>query len=215
MKNLFIKKLSGKPQISLEEASYILENRTVLHRIDQLNWADFTYLPKLGFRIGHTQNEIWLKYYVSEKFILARETKTNGDVYKDSCVEFFVSFDAINYYNFEFNCIGTTHLAFGKGRENRQSVLPEIIDNIQIQSTLGNQPFDEKEGDFNWEIMIRIPLKVFAYSKINSLNKLPASANFYKCGDETSLPHFVSWNKINTPNPDFHQIRFFGKILFE
>lgn len=215
MKNLFIKKLNSKPQISLGEASYNLENQTVLHRIDQLNWEDFDYCPNVRFRIGHTESEIWLKYYVTEKFILAREIKTNGDVYKDSCVEFFISFDAINYYNFEFNAIGTTHVAFGEGRENRQFVLTEIIDKIKIQSSLGNQPFEEKEGDFNWEIMIRIPIKVFAFSKLNSWNKRPARANFYKCGDETSVPHYISWNKINTANPDYHRPEFFGKIQFE
>ena len=30
-------------------------------------------------------------------------------------------------------------------------------------------------------------------------------ANFYKCGDKTAHPHYVSWAPINTPQPDFHR----------
>jgi hypothetical protein len=39
--------------------------------------------------------------------------------------------------------------------------------------------------------------------------------NFYKCGDELSVPHFVSWTKINTPNPSFHVPECFGGLEFE
>mgnify|MGYP005710325143 CR=1 FL=1 len=62
---------------------------------------------------------MFLKFYVNENHILARRSSANTATHKDSCVEFFI--DPIgdgNYYNFEFNCIGTTHLAYGlKGHE--------------------------------------------------------------------------------------------------
>jgi Carbohydrate-binding family 9 len=40
-------------------------------------------------------------------------------------------------------------------------------------------------------------------------------ANFYKCGDKLAQPHFLAWNRIETPEPDFHQPAFFGDIEFE
>jgi hypothetical protein len=64
-------------------------------------------------------------------------------------------------------------------------------------------------------MMIRIPLSCFQYSKITSLNGLKATANFYKCGDGTPEPHFVTWNPVGTENPDYHRPEFFGKVLFE
>ncbi|MCY1719202.1 carbohydrate-binding family 9-like protein [Prolixibacteraceae bacterium Z1-6] len=216
MKNLFIKKLECKKPVSIEEVAHLLTTKTVTIPIDVLNWEKaFPYKPDLKFRIGHTGDEIWLTYYVKEKNILAKETRINGDVYKDSTVEFFISVDGKNYYNFEFNCIGTPHVAHGPGRGNRTFVKPETVQTIQIKSTLGNQPFDEKSGNFEWEMTIRIPITCFAFDSIKSLDGLKATANFYKCGDETSDPHFVSWNPIKTENPDYHCPQFFGKVEFE
>lgn len=215
MKELFIKRIEPGKLVKLKEAAHLLEKQTVTNQIDTLNWSKFSYKPKLSFRIGHTGNEIWLKFYVTEKNILARETRTNGEVYKDSCVEFFVSLDSKNYYNLECNCIGTIHLAHGPGRGNRNFVDPEIIKKIQIESTLGNKPFEEKSGNFEWEMMIRIPVECFAFDKIKSLNGLKATANFYKCGDGTLEPHYVTWNPVGTENPDYHCPQYFGKVQFE
>lgn len=215
MKELFIKKIKLNKPVSFAEADHLLETQTVANLIDTINWEAFPYRPGLQFRIGHVGNEIWLKYYVKEKNILAQETRTNGDVYKDSTVEFFISLDGKNYYNLEFNCIGTIHIGYGTGRGNRTPIPPELAEKIEIKSTLGNQPFTEKSGNFEWEMMIRIPLKTFKFDKINTLSGLRAAANFYKCGDETSDPHFVSWNPIETKNPDYHCPEFFGKVEFE
>jgi hypothetical protein len=38
--------------------------------------------------------------------------------------------------------------------------------------------------------------------------------NFYKCADETISPHYLSWNPIDAPAPDFHRPEFFGEIHF-
>lgn len=215
MKNLFIKKIEVAKSVSLAEAGHLLETQAVTNSIDTINWAEFPYRPDLKFRIGHTKDEIWLKYYVTEKNIIAKETRTNGEVYKDSTVEFFISIDGKSYYNFEFSCIGTIHIGHGKGRNNRTFVDPKTVEKIEIESSLGNQPFDEKSGNFSWEMMIRIPVECFAFDKISSFEKLKATANFYKCGDETSEPHFVTWNPIGTENPDYHCPEYFGDILFE
>lgn len=215
MKELFIKRLSPAIKQNLSEAAHMLETQTVTNLINTINWSAFSYKPQVSFRIGHTGNEIWLKFYVTENHIRAMETNTNGDVHKDSCVEFFIAFDKNNYYNFEFSCIGTRHLSFGPGRGNRTRISPEIVEQIEIESTLGNQPFDSKSGNFSWEMMIRIPVRCFAFNNINSLDNTVANANFYKCGDETAKPHFVTWNQIETENPDYHRPEFFGKIQFE
>ncbi len=215
MNDLFIKRLKAERPASLSGAGSILEKQTVSNFINIANWEEFGYKPKVTFRIGHVQDEIWLKFYVDEKHILAQETKTNGDVYKDSCVEFFISPYGGDYYNFEFNCIGTVHLGYGAGRGNREFVDPEIIKKIQIESSLGNAPFEEKTGNFEWEMTIRIPAECLVFSNIKSLSGLKASANFYKCGDGTSEPHYITWNPVKTENPDYHRPEYFGKIFFE
>ena len=215
MKELFIKQLNPVKTVSLKEAGHLLETQAVTNQIDIINWAAYNYQPKVTFRIGHTGTEIWLKFYVGEKHLRARETRTNGEVYKDSCVEFFISHDGRNYYNFEFSCIGIIHLAWGSGRQNRKFVDPVMVEKIEIESSLGGAPFNDRSGNFEWEMMIRIPLESFAYSHLLTFNELKATANFYKCGDETAEPHYVTWNPIKTENPDYHRPEFFGKVLFE
>lgn len=214
MKTLFVPKIKNSDKVSLNEADHLLEKVSEIHFIDILNWEIFPYQPEVRFRMAHTGNEIWLKYYVREKYIRALETRTNGDVYKDSTVEFFISLNGKEYYNFEFSCIGTIHLSHGPGRGNRTRIDPEIVEKISIESSLGNQPFEECTGDFSWEMMIRIPVQCFAFDSIHELTGLKASCNLYKCGDSTSEPHFVTWNPIHTDRPDYHRPEFFGQILF-
>ena len=40
-------------------------------------------------------------------------------------------------------------------------------------------------------------------------------ANFYKCADKTSHPHWLTWAEIDYPNPKFHLPDFFGRLDFE
>ncbi|MBN2864318.1 MAG: hypothetical protein JXN62_14210 [Bacteroidales bacterium] len=215
MQKLTIKEIKIESPVNFDSAEQLLEQHTVSNPVQRLNWEEFNYLPEVNFRIGHSGNEIWLKYYVKEKHIRALETRSNGDVYKDSCVEFFLSFDGINYYNFEFNCIGTIHLGWGPGRHNRKFVDPSIINKIKVRSSLGNNVLEERSGKFKWEIMLQIPLECLAFTSLYTLKGLEAKGNFYKCGDETPEPHFVTWNPVKTEKPDYHRPEYFGDIYFE
>jgi hypothetical protein len=44
---------------------------------------------------------------------------------------------------------------------------------------------------------------------------MKARGNFYKCGDSLSVPHFLSWQPIDNPTPNFHLEKFFGELDFE
>ncbi|MFA5695554.1 MAG: carbohydrate-binding family 9-like protein, partial [Proteiniphilum sp.] len=48
-----------------------------------------------------------------------------------------------------------------------------------------------------------------------SLSRQQIRANFYKCGDETAEPHYISWSPIDLPAPDFHAPQFFGLLEME
>lgn len=192
-----------------------LEKQCVLHSIEKINWPDFSYKPSVKFRIGHLGDRICLKYYVTEQSVRALETKINGDVYKDSCVEFFVSFDGEHYYNFEFSCIGTIHLAYGSGRHGRQRLPEEIVRLIQVEPSLGTKPFELKTGETSWELTVIIPVESLMFNPGMDLSGRDATANFYKCGDELPVPHYVTWNPVKTENPDYHRPEHFGKIKFD
>lgn len=216
-KKLIVTEIEHHGKASLEEVSKLLEEQTELNTIDVLNWDAFSYAPEVKFRIARNKNDIWLKYYVTEENILAERTDTNSAVSRDSCVEFF--FDPLgdgNYYNFEFNCIGTIHLAYGPGRGNRKYVDPEVIGKyIKTESTLGKKPFAEKKGGHTWEMTIIIPAEVLTHNKGITLKGLDAKSNFYKCGDDTARKHYITWNPIKTETPDYHRPEYFGDLVFE
>ena len=210
MKKLIVNEILHKDVFNLEQADQLLENNAEIQLINTINWTEYPYKPEVKFKIAYCQDQILLKYYVKEENILARETNINGDV------EFFISTkkDA-PYYNFEFNCIGVLKLGYGKGRADRVMIDPEILKQIKVTSSLGNQPFEEKTGGHQWEMMISIPKDCLKYDKNIVVKGLQAKANFYKCGDDTSQPHFVTWSPVGTENPDYHQSEYFGELLFE
>ncbi|MDU5344496.1 MAG: carbohydrate-binding family 9-like protein, partial [Prevotella bivia] len=70
-------------------------------------------------------------------------------------------------------------------------------------------------GDTSWELALVVPVSSFFNHKITELSGLTMKANFYKCGDKTDQPHFLSWQKVDLPKPDFHRPEFFGTIIFE
>lgn len=217
IKTLKVNKTIISETLNFKTISKALEKETDLHSIDLVGWKKFPYQPKVDFRIAHIDSLLLLKFYVNENHILAKRSSPNSATHKDSCVEFFIDPNRDgNYYNFEFNCIGTTHLAYGPNRQKRTFIDKDLIlDQIRVWSTLGNQIFDERSGNFNWEMVILIPSSIFINNENFSYTKLRANANFYKCGDETQKPHYLTWNPVETSNPDFHRPEFFGKLIFE
>jgi hypothetical protein len=216
-KTLIVPKISIKGVHDFKSISEALETSVPLTKVDWWEWEKFPYQPRVSFRIAHSDSLLLLKYYVREDHILARQIEPNKAVHRDSCVEFFVDpLQDGNYYNFEFNCIGATHLAYGPDRRSRTFVPAELIkEKIKTWSTLGDQAFKEKSGDFEWEMVVLIPASIFTYNPSLNFSKLVSNANFYKCGDDTTKKHYLSWNPVKTPNPDFHRPEHFGTLNFE
>ena len=212
---LLVKRLSGGMPRDLAEVRRRLEAQTAENRIACLNWPAFPYKPEVRFRIGHVGDEIWLAFSVTESRLRALETRTHGKVHKDCCVEFFLSFDRTNYYNFECNCIGTPHLAYGPGRANRTFIPLPLMRRLAVETSLAREPFGERAGDFPWFLTARLPLSLFAFDALSSLSGVSASANFYKIASGLSVGHYLTWRPVRTPAPDYHRPEFFGEIRFE
>ncbi len=192
-----------------------LDKIRIRNKIDKINWNNYPYKPDVSFSIGYTENEILIKYYITENCFKAEKTDTNQEVYEDSCVEFFVSpgDDGI-YYNIEFNGIGTCLMGAGTGRSDRKRLNPDVIASIRRKTSAGNKPVKEKEGIFSWTLTVAVPFKVFIYHNINDPEGRTFRANFYKCGDKLNVPHYLTWNPVDTIKPDFHRPEYFGRLTF-
>jgi hypothetical protein len=185
------------------------------YRIDTLNWENFKYKPEVRFNIAYSEKEIFLKYYIREDFIKAEKAISNQMVCEDSCVEFFVSpADDGIYYNFEFNAIGTCLLGTGTSRNDRTLAPVSAIDRIRRKGSSGNSPFKERPGESSWTIIIAIPHNSFFLHGIKELKGKLFKANFYKCGDKLTHPHYLTWSPVETIKPDFHRSEFFGTLKF-
>lgn len=217
MNEIAVKKLTFKvPKPGLRDVAKKMNEACKKHSIDVTSWKEYDYKPEVKFSIAHNDKEIYLKYFVREKYLRALNTKSNSSVWEDSCVEFFVSpADDGIYYNFEFNCIGTGLIGSGTSRSDHAFLNTRLMDKIRRFPTLESGPFKEKKGDFYWELTITIPVEVFIKHDIRTLGGRKFRANFYKCGDKLTEPHFLSWKKIETEKPDFHRPEYFGVIVFE
>jgi hypothetical protein len=216
MKTLEVNKLEFRSEYpGLDEISEKLDNLNIKNPVEKVNWKDFDYKPDVKFSIAYTDKEILLKYYVTEQWFKAEKTETNQDVYEDSCVEIFVSpsNDGI-YYNLEFNGIGTCLMGSGTGRENNRRADPEIISKVRRKTSAGNESLKERKGEFSWTITVAVPFDVFFHHKIKGLKGKTFRANFYKCGDKLSVPHYVTWNPVRTEKPDYHRPDYFGLLKF-
>ena len=200
---------------SMAEVSVRLDELGKGHGIETLNWQSHTYKPEVRFNIAWGEKEIYIKYYVREAHVKAEKGNTNEMVCEDSCVEFFVSpeDDGI-YYNFEFNPIGTALMGSGHSRHDSARTDPAIVGNIRRLTTMGSEPFSEISGDISWSITVAIPLGTFFRHSVGSLAGKSFRANFYKCGDKLTTPHFVTWNPVGTEKPDYHRPEFFGILKF-
>lgn len=180
--------------------------------IAQTRWKAFGYKPEVQFSGVHSGECFFLKFYVEEKTVVAAHGTTHAPVYKDSCVEFFIAFDEGGYYNFEFNSTGTCLAAFGPGREGRSFLPEEAVAGIRRRALIDREPGNE---GVRWTLTLAFPLSTFVHHLPASLRGLECHANFYKCGDDLPEPHFLCWAVVETMEPDFHQPRYFGALLFE
>ncbi len=178
-------------------------------------WPVYSYKPSVKFVLGYSYECLFIKFYVEEEAVRAKFRNINDPVFKDSCVEFFISFnEEEKYYNLEFNCLGTCRLGFGEGRENRTLVPEALIRKIRHAVVLQKTALPNGNRVTSWELTLIVPVEVFYQHEISSFKGISAKGNFYKCGDELPNPHYLSWNNIKAAEPNFHLPEYFGEVQF-
>ena len=198
---------------SVQEVSARLQNLE-RYAIGQMLWQGAISKPGVWFTIAYSDDSILLKYFVQESALRVSYTKDNSPVHMDSCVEFFISFDNNGeYYNLEFNCIGTCSFGFGKSKSNREYIPGEVTSRIRRQALIESN-VDGGIPVIRWELTLVIPFEVFIFHEIHSLKGIQCRANLYKCGDALPEPHFLSWQKVVAEEPNFHLPEFFGNMQF-
>ena len=205
--------IEGLEKMSLQELDLTMEEKATKFSVSEHNWPkDAPYAPDCNGSIARSSTHLAVMFHVRGLDIRATEMEDNGRSWEDSCCEFFVSdpFDG-TYYNFELTCAGSILAAKGSGRQNREVRDKDLVARIIRHRSLGRVPMVVTGQIIGWTVAMLIPFDLIGIDPAN----LPVSVrgNFYKCGDLTAHPHFLSWNPIGTPKPDFHRPDYFGELI--
>ncbi len=162
-------------------------------------------------QICYDQDALYVHMQAVEPEIRAEYDAPLSMICEDSCMEFFFGPDPDDdrYLNFEINPNCRTFIGLGSCRG----------DNVRLAPMNEEELFQKKAARTadGWEVSYRIPLTflraLFPGYELRSGTVI--RANCYKCGDLTPSPHYLSWNPVVHPTPDFHRSCDFGMMILE
>lgn len=218
MKTYEIRRVHG-PVPLIGEASSLPWSSAQVAQIDEFPWYKGGKRQATQVRLLYDDEAMYAQFVCEDSHIFAQETRLNGSVYKDSCVELFASLApdrGEHYFNLEVNCCGVFMLGFGPGRPGRKLITPQAAPRVEIRSSEGSAPRDETPADNGWWIAVRLPFDVL--SELAGWRIAPAQGskwrgNFYRCGGKTD-DQYGMWAPIQAPQPDFHRPEQFGQLTF-
>ncbi len=176
--------------------------------------------PRVEARLLYDDEAVYALWRVEDAFVRAVARRTHDCVSRDSCVEFFFSPSAQagpSYFALETNCGGT--MLFARHRLPRaDSLLVDLADcaQIQIRSSLPSRIEPERPEPVTWYLQYRLPTRILTrYLPIEAPSPgVTWRANFFKCADDSSHPHWLTWSPVPHAQPDFHRPEAFGEIEF-
>jgi len=192
-------------------------------RVENFRPESSDHRPRTVVRVQYTPDAVHGLFSVNDRHVRCLDRGFGGEVWKDSCVEFFVQPRADRgYFNFEFNCGGSMLCSYITNPERVAGGFREFVKlpreeypRISVFHSMPAVVEPEIAGAVDWRLGFSIPLSLLE-SYAGPLGDIAGQtwrANFYKCGDETSHPHWASWVPVDTLN--FHLPRCFGAITFE
>jgi hypothetical protein len=219
MNKLKIPYLPALDVLDMSSVDFLLENKSYRDYINVVNWKEkYPYKPIVVFDVARSDVYLYIRFFVKGSSLKAIYSEDGDPVYEDSCVEFFMKKEGDDeYMNFEFNCIGTCDASRRHSRDIKKPLTASEYNSIRRYTLVEskpfeNKPFDERKKVYAWELIVAIPLRLMGLDPKNLPEKI--RGNFYKCADKTETPHYLSWNPIATPEPDFHRTEFFGELYF-
>lgn len=178
--------------------------------------------PRTVVRLAYDAKNLHGQFVVEDRFVRCIRTGYGSEVWKDSCVEFFVEpRPGRGYFNFEFNCGGAflvnhiTDPTRAPGGFKAFTRLPEAAARtVGVQSSLPSVVEPERVEPVMWTLEFSIPLHLFApyVGPLGDVAEQSWRGNFFKCAEDNSHPHWAAWSPVDEFN--FHLPRCFGELRF-
>lgn len=179
--------------------------------------------PRTQVRLLYDDTALYGIYRVEDRYVRCVNQGFQAMVCRDSCVEFFVQPGVgRGYFNFEFNC-GGSFLCFyvrdatrqGNGFADFEPMREGHGRQVEVWHSLPERVEPERSEPTLWYLQFRVPWGVLVpyCGSLGPLSGRTWRGNFYKCGDQTSHPHWASWAPVDELN--FHLPRCFQPLRFE
>ena len=179
------------------------------------------HFPKVQAKLVYDDQAIYVIFRVQDKYVRAVAKKYQDSVYKDSCVEFFFTPSediGEGYFNLEMNCGGNA-LFHHQKKPRRESVAisEQDFNKLTIAHSLPELIDPEIKVDTTWTLEYRLPFSILEkYANvIKPESGVKWRANFFKCADDCSHPHWLTWSSVDYPKPQFHLPQYFGTLIFK
>lgn len=154
------------------------------------------------------EDRLYVHLHADEEHIRAELHGLLDEPCQDSCLEFFfspVETDA-RYLNVEINPNGCLFFGFGTGRADRtRLLLPESASMLNVRCS---------RSEHGWDGFYELPFPLLRLFFPDFRAEGVMRGNFYKCGDHTVQPHYLTWNPVASATPDYHRPESFGTLRF-
>ena len=181
------------------------------------------HFPEVLARLVYDDHALYVMFRVKDRYVRAVAQKHQDAVYLDSCVEFFFTpqpDSAHGYFNLEMNCGGTMLLHYQRAPGQDSKPLADAhLAQIDVKHSLPKIVDPEITEPTEWTVAYRLPVELLGrYFPAEVQQPAPGvtwRANFYKCADDTSHPHWLTWSPVEFDRPDFHRPQSFGRLEFQ
>lgn len=181
------------------------------------------HFPRVQARLQYDDAAVYVIFRVEDRYVRAVARQHQDAVWKDSCVEFFFTpHEEVEqgYCNLEMNCGGTMLLHYQRAPSEESQRVPEAdLAKFDVKHSLPKIVDPEITEATRWTVAYRLPVEIFGkYFPAQLQQPAPGvtwRANLYKCADDSSHPHWLTWSPVEFERPDFHRPQSFGRLVFE
>jgi Carbohydrate-binding family 9 len=203
--------------------------------IDNFRPESSNHRPRVALKLQYSRWGIFGLFQVQDQYVICSHTSFQDRVCKDSCVEIYFQPHAglvpqgrahASYLNLEISGNGTL-LAYhirdstreGDAFRDYHELTSEDGDEIKIRSTLPAFTETEIVDEIQWHLGFYLPFTVMnrylgpVTDGQTGVQGQRWRANAFKCADDSSHPHWGSWQPCSALN--FHIPNDFGYLVFE
>lgn len=179
-----------------------------------------SYIPRTRVKLLYCREGIAGIFTVDDNYMPCKFSNDMEQVWRDSCVEFFVRpYGSGGYFNFEFNCNGALHASYITDWKRTDNGFAEFVKfsagdcaSVERRSSFKKLTDTEIATPTEWSFQFFIPFKLIEKFCGTADIANEWECNFNKCADDSTHPHWVTWAPVKELN--FHAPESFGKLAF-